>query len=88
MNSQACDRGPQPTRADRGDGVLAVYTASTPSTRPLRHSQAAKALARRDAAAASRLAQEALRDLRLALDDGDARIVSAAAFAAEAARRS
>ena len=41
---------------------------------------AAKALAKRDTAAAARLAREALGDLRLALDDGDARVVAATAF--------
>ena len=41
---------------------------------------AAKALAKKDEVAALNLAHEALRDLRLSLDDDDARVVAAAAF--------
>ena len=70
---------------DRLGRALAVLSddclgAATPLLRADLRLLAAKALAKRDTAAAARLAQDALRDLRLALDDGDPRIAAAAAF--------
>ena len=70
---------------DRLGRALAVLSrdclgAATPLLRADLRLLAAKALAKKDAAAAARLAREALGDLRLALDETDARVVSAAAF--------
>jgi len=78
---------------DRLGRALAVLSndclgAATPLLRADLRLLAARALAKGDTAAAARLARDALRDLQLALADDDPRIVSAAAFAAEAARRS
>ena len=76
-------------RLGRALAVLSsdVLGAATPLLRADLRLLAAKALAKNDTAAAARLAQEALRDLRLALDDEDPRVAAAAAFVAEAARR-
>ena len=70
---------------DRLGMALAVLSndclgAATPLLRADLRLLAAKALAKNDTATAARLAREALGDLRLALDDGDARVVAATAF--------
>ena len=70
---------------DRLGRALAVLSrdclgAATPLLRADLRLLAAKALAKRDTAAAARLAREALGDLRLALDEKDARVVAATAF--------
>ena len=70
---------------DRLGRALAVLSrdclgAATPLLRADLRLLAAKALAKNDTATAARLAREALGDLRLALDDGDARVVAATAF--------
>ena len=87
--AEALAKGLVDDRLGRALAVLAddCLGADTPRLRAELRLLAAKALARREAAAAARLAQEALRDLRLALADDDPRMVSAAAFAAEVARR-
>ena len=70
---------------DRLGRALAVLSndclgAATPLLRADLRLLAARALAKKDAAAALRLAQDALRDLRLALDDEDPRVAAAAGF--------
>ena len=70
---------------DRLGRALAVLSndclgAATPLLRADLRLLAARALAKNDAAAAFGLAQDALRDLRRALDDEDPRVAAAAAF--------
>ncbi len=77
---------------DRLGNALAVLShdclgAATPLLRADLRLLAARALAKKDAAAALRLAQDALRDLRRALDDEDPRVVAAAAFVVRLDRR-
>ena len=87
--AEALTRGMCDDRLGRALAVLSsdVLGAATPLLRADLRLLAARALAKNDTAAAARLAQEALRDLRLALDDEDPRVAAAAAFVAEAARR-
>jgi hypothetical protein len=61
--------------------------ASTPLLRADLRLLAAKALAKRDTAAAALLADDALRDLRMSLDADDPRVSAAAVFVAELERR-
>ena len=70
---------------DRLGRALAVLSddclgAATPLLRADLRLLAARALAKKDAAAAARLAQDALRDLRRALDEEDPRVAAAAGF--------
>ena len=80
--AEALTRGLVDDRLGRALAVLSrdCLGAATPLLRADLRLLAAKALAKKDAAAAARLAREALGDLRLALDETDARVVSAAAF--------
>ena len=80
--AEALARGLVDDRLGRALAVLSrdCLGAATPLLRADLRLLAAKALAKKDAAAAARLAREALGDLRLALDETDARVVSAAAF--------
>ena len=80
--AEALTKGLVDDRLGRALAVLAndCLGAATPLLRADLRLLAAKALAKRDTAAAARLAREALGDLRLALDETDARVVSAAAF--------
>ena len=80
--AEALARGLVDDRLGRALAVLSndCLGAATPLLRADLRLLAAKALAKRDTAAAARLAREALGDLRLSLDDGDARIAAAAAF--------
>ncbi len=80
--AEALTKGLVDDRLGRALAVLAndCLGAATPLLRADLRLLAAKALAKKDTAAAARLAREALGDLRLALDDDDARVVAAAAF--------
>ena len=80
--AEALTKGLVDDRLGRALAVLAndCLGAATPLLRADLRLLAAKALAKRDTAAAARLAREALRDLRLALDDEDPRVAAAAAF--------
>ncbi len=80
--AEALARGLVDDRLGRALAILAddCLGAATPLLRADLRLLAARALAKRDTAAAARLAREALRDLRLALDDEDPRVAAAAAF--------
>ncbi len=87
--AEALTKGSVDDRLGRALAVLSsdVLGAATPLLRADLRLLAAKALAKNDTAAAARLAREALRDLRLALDDEDPRVAAAAAFVVRLDRR-
>jgi len=80
--AEALTKGLVDDRLGRALAVLAndCLGAATPLLRADLRLLAARGLAKKDAAAAARLAREALGDLRLALDDEDPRVAAAAAF--------
>ena len=87
--AEALAKGLVDDRLGRALAVLAndCLGAATPLLRADLRLLAARALAKKDTAAAARLAQEALRDLRRALDDEDPRVAAAAAFVVRLDRR-
>ena len=87
--AEALTKGLVDDRLGRALAVLAndCLGAATPLLRADLRLLAARALAKKDTAAAARLAQEALRDLRRALDDEDPRVAAAAAFVVRLDRR-